>query len=546
MASRARADRALVIGAGMGGLTAAARLAAAGVEVTVLERAAAPGGKMREVVAGGAAMDAGPTVFTMRWIFEDLFAACGERFDEAVTLAPVDRLARHGWTDGATFDLHADPDRSAAAVADFAGREEARRFVAFRERAQRIYRALEQPFIAGQKPGMAELLGRVGLRRLPTMFETTPFQSMARALASDFKEPKLRQLFGRYATYCGSSPYAAPATLMLVAHVELEGVWLVEGGMHRLARAIEALAERHGATFRYGAHVARIETTDGRASGVTLADGERLDADLVIANADAGALGAGMLGEAAAKAVPEVPRAERSISAVVYSALAETSGFPLIRHSVFFDTADYAGEFDAIFKRRRIPEAPTVYICAQDRGDEPPDGPIGPERLHIHVNAPADGDRGQPNAEEIARCQANTQTLLDRCGLTVDLKPEATVTTTPAGFESLFPGTGGALFGRVTHGAFGAFKRPAAVTRLPGLYLAGGSVHPGAGVPMAAMAGMLAASAALRDRGVAATPAPRPSPRSAETQRPASTRSAPPAATSGGMSTPSPTTAPTG
>jgi 1-hydroxycarotenoid 3,4-desaturase len=375
-------------------------------------------------------------------------------------------------------------------------------------------------------------VARVGLSRLGALFETTPFQSMATALARSFENPKLRQLFGRYATYCGSSPYAAPATLMLVAHVELDGVWLVEGGMHRIARAVEALARRHGAVFRYGTHVAGITTEGGRATGVVLGDGERLAAGTVICNGDVGALAAGLFGEAAGRAVPPVPRAQRSISALVWSALAETSGFPLTRHSVFFDTCDYAAEFRTIFRDRHVPDAPTVYVCAQDRGENPPDGPLGPERLHIHVNAPADGDVTPLTAEEIDSCRSNTLALLARCGLTVDLQPHATVLTTPSGFEKLFPGTGGALFGRVTHGAFGAFGRPGARTRVPGLYVAGGSAHPGAGVPMAAMSGQLAAAAVLDDLGATAS-------------RRASTAPSRPAAISGGMSMRSPTTADT-
>jgi 1-hydroxycarotenoid 3,4-desaturase len=515
-------DSAIIIGAGIGGLSAAAALAAQGVAVTVLERAAAPGGKMREVITGDAALDAGPTVFTMRWVFEELFAGAGADFDDYVSLIPVERLARHGWTDGAAFDLHADPERADAAVGAFAGAAEAKRFAAFRARAREIYETLERPYIAGQKPSVGSLVARVGPGRLGALWRTTPFQSMAKALAQSLENPKLRQLFGRYATYCGSSPYAAPATLMLVAHVEMAGVWLVEGGMHRLARAVERLATEKGATFRYGAHVAEILVEHGRAAGVRLADGEALRADAVICNGDVGALAAGLFGDGARKAVPPVPRDERSISAMVWSVKAETEGFPLIRHTVFFDEGDYAREFDAIFRERRTPDRPTVYICAQDRGDDPAER-LGPERLHIHVNAPADGDRGFPDAEEIARCRTRTFTLLEQCGLTVALTPEATVLTTPKEFEGLFPGTGGALFGRVTHGAMGAFGRPAAKTKVPGLYVAGGSAHPGAGVPMAAMSGRLAAAQTLSDF--------------------ASTSPARRAAISGGMSTRSPTTA---
>ena len=512
-------ERAVVIGAGVGGLSAAAALAAEGVEVTVLERQPTPGGKMREVVAGDARLDAGPTVFTMRWIFDELFERAGARLDDYLTLSPVDRLARHGWTDGASFDLYADEARSVEAVSDFAGAEEGRRFHAFRRRAREIYEVLEQPYIADQKPDALSLVSRVGLGRIGALWNTRPFRSMAAQLARDLHDPKLRQLFGRYATYCGSSPYAAPATLMLVAHVELAGVWLVGGGMHQVARAVERLGAEKGVAFRYGAHVEEIEVEHGRVSGVRLADGESLPADAVICNGDVGAIAGGLFGEGARRAVPPVPRDQRSISAVVWSLKAAPQGFPLIRHSVFFDAGDYSREFDAIFHDRRTPDAPTAYVCAQDRGEDPLDG-SGPERLHIHVNAPADGDIGGPDEKEIARCATRSFELMRRCGL--ELETEAQVLTTPREFESLFPGTGGALFGRVTHGPLGAFGRPAARTRLPGLYVAGGSTHPGAGVPMAAMSGRLAAMAVCSDR--------------------ASTRRFRPAATSGGISTRSPTT----
>jgi 1-hydroxycarotenoid 3,4-desaturase len=524
------ADRALVIGAGIGGLSAAATLAARGLDVTVLERAATPGGKMRSLSPAGRPMDAGPTVFTMKWVFDELFDACGADFDAAVGLTPVRRLARHGWTDGARFDLMADPDAAREEVARFAGPAEAARYDAFRGRVRRIHDALERPFIAAQKPGMAALLARVGPARLGALFETTPFRSMASALAGSFRDPRLRQLFGRYATYCGSSPYAAPATLMLVAHVELAGVWLVDGGMRRLAQAVEGLARARGARFRYGAHVEEILTEGGRAVGARLSGGEVLRAGVVVCNGDAGAVAAGLLGAGARPAAAPVPRGERSISAYVWSADAPTEGFPLIRHTVFFDAGDYAAEFRAIFGDRRVTDAPTVYVCAQDRGDDPPPGPIGPERLHVHVNAPADGDLGRESEEEIARCATITTRLLERCGLRLSLTPDTSILTAPSGFETLFPGTGGALFGRTTHGPFATFRRPGARTKVPGLYLAGGSAHPGAGVPMAAMSGRLAAEAALADL----------SPRGR-----ASTAPSRPAAISGGTSTPSRTTAPT-
>ena len=189
---------------------------------------------------------------------------------------------------------------------------------------------------------------------------------MWKALGGYFGDPRLRQLFGRYATYCGSSPFDAPATLMLVAHVESAGVWTVDGGMYRLAAALADLAIRRGVRIRYGLDVSGIITSSGRAAGVRLSNGERIEADAVIATADVNALAQGLFGNDAAKTVARIPEAARSLSAMTWSCLARADGFPLLRHSVFF-SRDYRAEFDSIFTRQQMPIEPTVYVCAQDR-----------------------------------------------------------------------------------------------------------------------------------------------------------------------------------
>lgn len=487
-------QRVVVIGAGVAGLAAAVALAARGLDVTVLERAAAPGGKMREVTAGAARMDAGPTVFTMRWVFDELFAEAGASLAEHVTLRPVSILARHAWSERERLDLFADIDASADAIGRFAGAAEARGYRAFCARAGKIYRTLETPFIRAARPTPLSLAAGAGMRGLVDMWGVSPFATLWKELGTHFRDPRLRQLFGRYATYCGSSPFLAPATLMLVAHVEQDGVWLVDGGMHQVAVAMAHLATAHGARFRYDSEVARIETTGGQVSGVVLADGERIPADAVVANADLAALADGRFGEAAQGAVAK-PAADRSLSAMTWCLEATTAGFPLSRHTVFF-SADYAAEFRDIFDRGRLPEAPTVYVCAQDR-DDAGTPPPGPERLLVLTNAPAIGDRRAFTAGEIAACERTSFGLLERCGLRVDRRPEATRLTTPQDFERLFPATGGALYGRALHGWSSSFGRPGATTKLPGLFLAGGSVHPGPGVPMAAMSGRLAAAQLL-------------------------------------------------
>ena len=474
----------------MGGLAAAADLARHGAEVTVCERAATPGGKMRRVQAGTAEIDAGPTVFTMRHIFEGLFADAGERMEDHLELLPASLLARHAWRSGGRLDLFADVARSAEAIGELAGAAEARAYLQFCARSADIYQTLAGPFIAGQRPSPLDLVRRMGLRGMPALWRTAPMRSLWGALGEHFADPRLRQLFGRYATYVGASPWQAPATLMLIAHVEQDGVWQVRGGIHRVAQAIRGMAERQGAAFRFGAEVAEVLVERGRVAGVALAGGERLPADAVVFNGDISAL------PAAQRPVPATSRRRRSLSAVTWCLQAKTSGFDLAHHNVFF-AEDYAEEFDAVFRRRTIAAAPTVYVCAQDRGEAGGVADGTPERLLALVNAPADGDLAPLGPAALDDLAGRTFGLLQACGLQVDRRAE--ITTTPDGFHALFPATGGALYGRANHGAMGSFSRAGSAGRVPGLYLAGGSVHPGPGIPMAAMSGRLAAARALDD-----------------------------------------------
>jgi len=523
----------VVVGAGIGGLVSALLLVSRGQRVTVLEAAAAPGGKMRQLNVGGQPIDSGPTVLTMRWIFESIFRQAGAEFHEHVALSPLQVLARHAWgADPADqLDLHADPVRSADAIGRFAGADEARRFTAFCAEARAVYRTLEGPYIRSPKPSVPGMIAALGPRGLARLTALGPLTSLASLLARRFRDPRLQQLFGRYATYCGASPWLAPATLALVAQVEMDGVWTVDGGMHALARAVAALAVQRGATFSYGTAVSEILVTRGRASGVRTADGRVVEADAVVFNGDADALAQGLLGADVQRAVPPRRPSDRSLSALTASVLAHCDGFPLTRHNVFFQR-DYATEFSDILGAGRLPRRGTVYVCAQDRQGGIDDAALlgRPERLLLLVNAPPNGDRVAADPLEIQTCEQTSLALLRRCGLNLALASTQAapnwVRTTPQDFNRLFPGSGGGLYGTATQGWMALFRRPGSHTRLPGLVLAGGSVHPGPGVPMAAMSGVRAAETVMAHL--------------------ASTSRSRVAATSGGMSTPSATTAGTG
>jgi 1-hydroxycarotenoid 3,4-desaturase len=490
----------IVIGAGIGGLTTALDLARRGLRVSVYERSSQPGGKMREVEVSGHPIDSGPTVFTMPWIFESLFADAGARFSDHLSIRPAEVLARHAWQAGGQLDLYPDLDRSAAAIKDLSGADEAHRYVQFSRHAKQVFETLYEPYMLNRRPSPWSLVTHSGWRGLARLWRIHPFETLWRRLGKSFHDPRLRGLFARYATYCGSSPLQAPATLMLIAHVERLGVWQIEGGMHRLARVLTRLIRDLGGTVNFDAGVREIRIQDGRALGIELESGDHVAADGIVANADVAGLQHGNLGSGTASAMARWRHSKRSLSAVTWSMRARTSGFDLSHHNVFFPDS-YPQEFRDIFDHGRLPRHPAVYVCAQDRGPGAA-GPSGAERLLLIANAPAFGDQCTLDDAASSQLESAVFGLLERCGLTIDRPADACVMTQPANFEAMFPGTGGAIYGAASHGWRASFARPTARSRIRGLYLAGGSVHPGPGVPMVALSGRLAAQTIADDMGL--------------------------------------------
>ncbi len=490
---------AVVVGAGMGGLAAALDLLSAGARVTLLERQPRPGGKMREVSVAGQNIDSGPTVMTMRWIFDELFANAGLAFSEHVSLKASSLLARHSWLDGSRLDLFADQGQSRQAIVELCGPGEGKAYDRFVSKAGRTFDTLDKSFMRAQRPNALQLGMRVGLRGLPGLMAANPFVSLWRELGNIFTDPRLIQLFGRYATYCGSSPFLAPSTLMLIAEAERRGVWLVGGGMQRVADALAAAVTQAGGQIHYDSAATRVEVSQGRATGVTLASGELISADAVVFGGDSQALAEGLLGEGAAPSAQRRGDDGFTLSAITLSAVGTANDFPLAYHTVFFGD-DYVDEFDAVIKRGEICDKPTVYICAQDRADHQLASPQGAERLFCLINAPPRQLSQAFIADGVSRLKAH----LGQHGLSMDIAPDAQVVTSPNEFSGLFPASRGGLYGRPTHGPWGSFTRPGAATPIASLYLAGGSVHPGAGIPMAAQSGRLAAASAAADLGLLA------------------------------------------
>jgi 1-hydroxycarotenoid 3,4-desaturase len=487
--------RIIVIGAGVSGLTAAMLLAARGFAVELLEKEPHVGGRIREMSAGGMRINAGPTVLTLRPVFEELLAECGVELSRLVGLTRADVLARHAWSENERLDLFADRTQSADAIGAFAGVKARKGFLEFCDHAKDIFETMNPLFMRAERPTPVGLARSAGLRGLGGILASAPFTTLWDMLGRYFSDPRLRQLFGRYATYCGSSPFRAPATLALIAHVEQEGVWLVDGGMQRFAEALGRAAQAVGVKVRTANAVTEILVRNGRASEARLASGEVVEADAIVSAVDVSALVAGQMGPNVRTAVPIAATQPRSLSAATWAFVARTKGFPLAHHTVFFSRSCVA-EFADLFEESRVPSDPTVYVCAQDRSaagataDET-------ERLFAIVNAPADGGRSLRSSEELQACQRRMLQTLERAGLTLEILAQDY--TGPAEFARLFPGSEGAIYGMAADGWQASFRRSGSRSRIPGLYLAGGSVHPGAGLPMAALSGRAAARSLMAD-----------------------------------------------
>lgn len=472
---------AIVIGAGVGGLAASINMARAGVAVRLYERGATAGGKLREIDVGGEKIAAGPTVLTMRWVFDELFDG---RLDDEVTLVPVDPLCRHFFDDGSRLDLFVDEQRSRDAITQFAGRRDADGYSRYRKHAAKIYEIVRGPFMEQAVPSLFDMLSP---RALWQMTQIDGMRTLWRALEEFFADARLRQLFGRYATYNGSSPFHAPATLAVIAHVEhAYGIFAVDGGIVRLAEALERRARALGVAIEYDSDVGRIETDGARAIGVRV--GGRLErADCVIANCDvADALGRLLEGAPAAdKARRKYEAEELSLSAYLLLTVGARTNLPLVHHNVFF-SGDYQREFEELIARRRPPDDPTIYVCAESN-----------ERHYFLSNAPPLDGRGAIDwTSESPRCRARIERVMARHGWT--LAPRASYELSPVEFAARFPSSRGALYGLASNSRMAAFKRPAnTVPGIARLYLCGGSVHPGAGLPMVALSARIATQLAL-------------------------------------------------
>jgi phytoene desaturase len=487
-------SRVIVVGAGLGGLATAIRLASEGRAVTLLEKNKRVGGKLNLLQASGYTFDTGPSLLTMPWVIEELFAAAGRSRADYLTFEQVEPICRYRWPDGTTFEASQRLPQLIKEVERMSPGDVPGLF-RFLAHTARIYHAVADTFLLKPFDGLAEALTPRLLLNGPRI---DALRSVDAAVRSFFRSPYLRQVFNRYATYNGSSPYLSPATFNVIAYIELaEGGWYVRGGMYALAEALLRLATELGVEVRTCAPVAEVEHDRGRVRGVRLASGEHLPAGQVVVNADPRyAYEALVPGQQAIAA--RLARLEPSCSGFVLFLGVRRIYEQLAHHNIFFG-GDYRGEFAAIFEKRVPAADPTIYVaatCLSDAEHAPP----GHMNLFALVNAPTLGPRVCWERE--ARPYRDLVVAkLERMGLPGLGEAIAYEQIwTPQQLAERYNAAGGAIYGLASNNPFSAFLRPPLRARgVQGLYFVGGGTHPGGGIPLVLLSGRAVSERVLAD-----------------------------------------------
>ena len=487
----------IIIGAGLGGLSAAIRLAALGFSVTILEKNSNVGGKVNVIESGGYKFDTGASLLTMRHVLKELFEAANRRLEDYLELVLLEPICRYFWSDGTIFNASRNLPKTLKEIEKLEPRD-VKGFENFIADARRKYEVAERTFLAHSLNDLPKLLRPRYAKDLAAISSWKTLDAHNRKY---FRSPKLRQLFNRFATYNGSSPYQTPATFALIPFVEFGlGAWYVRGGIYEIPRALTRLAMELGVEIKTNCEVEKIIFANRRAVGAKLKNGENLTADFVVSNADAIETYRSLIEEKDRPSFPDkkLEKIEPSCSGFVLL-LGAKKKFPQLAHHNIFFSDDYRAEFDSIFKEKRPAANPTTYVCAASRTDET-QAPAGCENLFVLINAPYTSEQTDWEKEKKSYRDSIIKKL-ENLGLKdLENSIEFEQIITPADFEEKYRANRGSIYGVSSNGAFSAFLRPPNQSRdVKNLFFVGGATHPGGGMPLVMLSGKMAADLIQRE-----------------------------------------------
>ena len=482
--------RVAVVGAGLGGLSAAIRLAHAGYRVDLYDQQSMVGGKAGTETQGGFRFDTGPSLLTMPHVFQQLFEEVGQRLEDHLGFIPLAPICHYFFPDGTRLCSYSDIERFGGEITakTLDNGQTLHRYLAH---GKKIYENTAELFLWNSLHELSSYFRLFALKSLLALRKIDAFRSMDAANRSFFKDPRMVQLFNRYATYNGSDPYKVPATLNIIPYVEYGlGGYAVEGGIYSIPSALSGLAKKQGVRLILGTRVEQILVTNREIRGIRAA-GERLDYDIVVSNADVLRTYEDLLEDPEAPLSRRYKSLEPSSSGLVFFWGMKDS-FPEFGVNNIFFSEDYPREFRELFVEKVCPNEPTVYVNITSKVT-PQDAPAGGENWFVLINAPC--NVGQDWQREVA---ASRSRILLRLEQGLRRSVEGSISTeqvmTPADIEGNTGSRLGSLYGISSNTAMAAFLRhPNRSRRYRGLYFCGGSVHPGGGMPLAILSGKIVA-----------------------------------------------------
>jgi phytoene desaturase len=471
-------NRAVIIGSGIGGLAAAVRLAVKGYETHIYEKNDVPGGKIGELRMSGCRFDTGPSLFTMPSLVDELFTLAGEEPRDHFRYVPLASSCRYFFDDGALMNAWSDRERFAEEVQEVTG-EPAANIIAFLDECAGLYNLTAGMFIFSPFYKFDNFRKPESLNVARNFRKLNAFSSMHDVLRRHFTNPKVVQLFDRYATYNGSSPYRAPGTLNMIAHLEHNlGAWFPEKGMRDIVESVAGLAKRCGVVYHGGKEVLSVRKAGRKLTGIETDEGFT-GAAVVVSDMDVIPFYRNLMNDERSAGRQE--RQERSTSAMIFYWVMNKRFQELDVHNIFF-SSDYPGEFAAL-SEGRVTDDPTVYLFASSRV-VPSDAPEDRDNWFVMVNVPP--DTGQDWRTLSGRIRENIIKKVSRrlgCDIGSAITEEKSLD--PPLIEKLTGSYRGALYGSSSNSRFAAFRRhPNARRKYENLWFAGGSVHPGGGIPL--------------------------------------------------------------